>query len=87
MGYLFFAFLGIIILGGSISIYFKIKEWMLFKTGDNQFQRICKKCGAHQHQYRSNIEGCENQTWWSSVFPVGNDLDCKCHSYSQNREW
>lgn len=68
-------------------MYFKIREWMLFKEGHNPFARICKKCGAHQNQYRSNIEGHENQTWWASVYPIGDDPDCRCHSYAEDREW
>lgn len=62
-----------------------IKALILFKKGHNPFSRICKKCGAHQHQYRSNIEGNEHETWWEEVYPIGNDEKCKCHKYSDYR--
>jgi len=74
-----------------LSIIYQAIKWirslLLFKKGHNPFHRICKKCGANQHQYRSNIEGNEHETWWEEVYPIGNDEKCKCHSYSQYRDW
>lgn len=47
-------------------IYFMInayvKEQRQFKPGHNPYARICRKCGAHQHQHRSNVEGFEHHT-------------------------
>lgn len=72
---------------GVIAISLRVRENMQFKHGRNPFSRICKDCGAHQDQYRSNIEGCEHQTWWVEVYPIGNNPECKCHSYAEDREW
>lgn len=69
-------------------IYFLInayvKERRQFKPGHNPYARICRKCGAHQHQHRSNVEGFEHHTWWEEMYPIGNDPNCKCHSYADN---
>ncbi|MES2428295.1 MAG: hypothetical protein V4560_15045 [Bacteroidota bacterium] len=76
-------FFGLIVLGGLIAIACSIVEWSYFKSGRNPYIRICKKCGSHQNQYRSNIEGQETHTWWEEVYPVGNNEKCKCHSFSE----
>ena len=71
-----------------LAIIYSIKERRQFKRGHNPFTRICKSCGAHQDQYRSNVEGWEHHTWWVEMSPVGNDPNCKCHSYADNeRNW
>lgn len=75
------SFFALIVLGGVLAIFLKTKESLLFRGGRNPYHRICKKCGSHQNMYKSNIEG-NNSTWWEDVYPIGNDENCKCHSYS-----
>lgn len=62
--YILYSFFGLIFLGGIWAIFSKIRENNLFKAGHNPYARICKKCGAHQNLYQSNIEGCDHHTWW-----------------------
>ena len=57
----------------------------LFRWGKNPFRRYCKKCGACQVMYGSNIQGCEHDTWWEEVYPIGDNPDCKCHKYATYR--
>lgn len=60
-----------------------IKKALLFRYDkQNPYRRYCKKCGACQIQYESNVIG-HNDTWWQEVYPIGNDEKCKCHSYSE----
>lgn len=78
-----YAFLAFIFLATVWAAIRQIKIMGLFKQGHNPFNRICKKCGAHQSQYQSNIEGCEHNTWWEEVYPIGNDENCQCHKYAE----
>ena len=87
MNYIFFGTVVVITSFALFDLTSSIKEYLQFKQGRNPFNRICKKCGSHQDQYQSNIEGCSHQSWWSEVYPLGNNPDCKCHSYSEDRDW
>jgi hypothetical protein len=49
---------------------------------NNPFSRTCKKCGAHQNQYCYSYN--DRETWWEEMYPIGNDPNCKCHSYADN---
>lgn len=60
---------------------------VLFRKGNNPYQRICRKCGAHQHMYQSNVKGREHVTWWAEVYPVGDNEDCACHKYASNQDY
>lgn len=65
-----------------LTVFIMIKENLQFKRGHNPFARICRKCGAHQHQYHSNIQG-SHDVWWEEVYPIGNDPNCSCHKYAR----
>jgi len=80
----FIYILFVFIVGGSIwAAIRQIKIMLLFKQGHNPFNRICKKCGSHQVQYQSNIEGQSHVTWWQEVYPIGNNEKCQCHKYAE----
>lgn len=85
MEWIMYIFIGLFLLIGIYLFYRKINEWRLFKQGRNPYKRICRKCGAHQDLYQSNIEGCEHAMWWEEVYPIGNNPKCKCHSYASYR--
>lgn len=78
--YILFAF---IILGAIWAAIRQVKISVLFKIGRNPFIRVCRKCGAHQSQYQSNIEGMDHITWWEEVYPIGNNENCQCHKYAE----
>lgn len=59
-------------------------ENLQFKRGRNPYSRICKECGAQQDLYQSNIEGWKKRTWWVEMYPIGNNPNCKCHSYAES---
>ena len=73
----------IVTLGAIYFIWHSIMQSILFKQGHNPYCRICRRCGAHQVQYGSNIIGNEHITWWQEVYPIGNNPKCKCHNYSE----
>lgn len=56
-----------------------------FKRGHNPYTRICKKCGSHQVMFQSNIEGCEDDTWWETMNPIGSDPKCLCNLFAEYR--
>lgn len=64
-----------------------VAKWLLFKKDPrgNPYRRYCKKCGACQIMYQSNIEGWEDDIWWEEVYPIGDNPKCKCHDYSEYR--
>lgn len=63
-------------------LIYKVLKRTLMYTWENPFHRVCKKCGAHQIMY----ESCFGQ-WWSDVYPLGNDSNCKCHNDTEDRDW
>lgn len=76
-------FIGVWLLALTLATYIMIKEQLQFKRGHNPFARICRKCGAHQHQYETRVEGFRPTTWWEEVYPIGNDPNCSCHKYAR----
>ncbi len=72
---------GLYFLGAGYLVYRWVWQMVLFKCGHNPYARICKRCGAHQNMYQSNIED-DNSTWWEDVYPIGNNEKCKCHSFT-----
>ncbi len=83
MEYVILAFFGLMAIFLILSLIKYILTKLQFKKGHNPFCRICKKCGAYQNMYESNVEGCD-LTWWEEVYPIGNDPNCKCHSYAEH---
>lgn len=73
------------LLVGCYMVYRSIMIAIIFKRGHNPYNRICKRCGAHQDMYQSNIEGNESDFWWEEVYPIGNNPNCKCHKYASYR--
>ena len=64
------------------TFYTAIKVNRQFKYDDNPFRRHCGKCGAQQDNYHE--AGNTGNTWWEEMYPIGNDPDCKCHTYANN---
>lgn len=71
----------VIAIGAGIAFYKWLQELFLFKTGDNPYRRTCRKCGAQQEMYQSNVEGFETTYWWEEKFTFINKPKCKCHKY------
>ena len=82
MGIAVYIFFALLIIGFIWLICRKIQETFLFKKGRNPYHRICRKCGAHQNMYQSNIEGLESHYWWEDVYPIGNNENCLCHKFT-----
>lgn len=80
---MFIIFVFVFPICGLIGVIFWLREVSLFKATDNPYKRECKKCGAHQDMYQSNVEGLEHKTWWEEVYPIGNNPNCECHKYAR----
>lgn len=83
-----YIFIGFFLLIIGVMVYKAImgfKEIFLFKIGHNPYKRICKKCGAVQDNYRSNVEG-DDSVWWEVVY-AGNDENCDCHRHAEYRNY
>ena len=67
-------------------LYNNIVQTIIFKSGRNSFggrnpfERICKKCSAHQNVYTYSWSG---RSLWAEVYPIGNDKNCICHKYAK----
>lgn len=63
--------------------YDAIKLRLIFKVdGYNPYRRTCRKCGANQSMYQSLFG-----SWWGETYPLGNDPNCQCHKYAEDRDW
>lgn len=76
----------LIAVGGMFhGIYRVVQSHKVFKYDEtNPFRRTCKRCGSHQNQYHTS--GYPNDYWWSRMYPIGNDENYICHSFTENRE-
>lgn len=73
----------VIAIAAGVALYKFLQELFLFKTGDNPYQRTCRKCGAQQEMYQSNVEGFEKIYWWEERFTFTSKPECKCHKYAK----
>lgn len=84
----FVSFIFVYAIAGALAvvwvIYKTIQTNRQFKYNDNPYSRTCRKCGALQHMYHHHGE--PGDTWWQEMYPIGNDPNCKCHGYAQNRD-
>lgn len=82
-------FFGLMVIFALLSLILLFSEWSHFKRGKNPYRRTCKKCGSIQEQFhRVGAEHLEEfwDTWWEEMYE-GNNPKCKCHRYSEYREY
>jgi hypothetical protein len=81
-----YIFFGIMVILGIYLIVDAVRTAMLFQKDENPYRRTCKKCGARQVMYQSNVEGVETREWWQE-HDEGNNPDCRCHRKVENNRW